>query len=178
MRITKYTLVKGILIILSAVDEILNAFPRTWGELNNWSEVRARREEFWNQLIHKYGEGNVKSRVKYLEREGYIKPKHNGFTISEKGWQKIAVDLCRNFGKSRQKSSTQSLKYVIIFDIPEKHRKSRNILRECVLELGFKFLQKSVFVSDSERAFRFIEVIVEKCGLGKYVRYIEIKKMW
>ncbi len=178
MKVTKHTLVKGILIALSVVDDIYNMFPRTWAQLNNWSEVQARREEYWNKLIQEHGTKKVNSRVKYLEEKGYVGKVKNGFTVSEKGWQKIAVDLCINFGRTKQKLSNNSSKYIIIFDIPEEYRMSRNILRECVLALGFKFLQKSVFATDSEKALRFIEVIVSKCGFKKYVRYIEIKKMW
>jgi CRISPR-associated endonuclease Cas2 len=60
---------------------------------------------------------------------------------------------------------------LVIFDIPEKDREFRDILRGHLQELGFKKLQHSVFVSP----YPFEKAISELTGLysaGKYVRVI------
>lgn len=65
---------------------------------------------------------------------------------------------------------------MVIFDIPEKRRSARDALRRKLRELGFKELQKSVFIypySCEEE----IEFIVEFFQIRWYVRYAEISKI-
>jgi len=65
---------------------------------------------------------------------------------------------------------------IVIFDIPEKRKNTRNALRHKIQELGFRELQKSVFIfpfpCESE-----IEFIVEFFKIRWYVRYAEISKI-
>jgi DNA-binding transcriptional regulator PaaX len=58
----------------------------------------------------------------------------------------------------------------VIFDIPEKLRSGRDVLREKLKQLGFYELQKSVFVFPYECADE-IEFIIELFNLRKYVRF-------
>jgi len=65
---------------------------------------------------------------------------------------------------------------MVIFDIPEKRRKARDALRRKLQELGFKELQKSVFVYPYP-CEEEIEFIVEFFKIRWYVRYAEISKL-
>jgi CRISPR-associated endonuclease Cas2 len=60
---------------------------------------------------------------------------------------------------------------IVIFDIPEKKKLARNVLREKLKELGFYRLQKSVFVYpyDCEREIELIKRVYE---VGPFVRFI------
>jgi len=59
---------------------------------------------------------------------------------------------------------------VIIFDVPEKSRWGRDLLRTKLRNLGFYELQKSVFVFPFE-CKNEIDFIVEIYNIRKYVRY-------
>lgn len=49
---------------------------------------------------------------------------------------------------------------IVTFDVPERERKKRNVLRECLKMVGFRQLQKSVWVGSSplpEDLIRYLE---------------------
>ena len=65
---------------------------------------------------------------------------------------------------------------VVIFDIPEKERKNRVVLRRKLIELGFGMLQKSVFISPyhfEEDLREFLEIN----NLGDTVFVLTAKKL-
>jgi DNA-binding transcriptional regulator PaaX len=62
---------------------------------------------------------------------------------------------------------------VVMFDIPEKRRSGRNVLREKLREIGFKEIQKSVFVHPFP-CLDEINFITEYFQLRNLVRYGEI----
>ena len=61
---------------------------------------------------------------------------------------------------------------IVIFDIPEKLKKIREILRYHLKRLGFKELQHSVFVLPFE-CCNEIEYLIEFYNIRRFVRYIE-----
>ncbi len=65
---------------------------------------------------------------------------------------------------------------LVIFDIPERKRQARNALREKLLELGFKKLQRSVFVHPYN-CEREIDFIVEFFEIRPYVRLVTAEKI-
>lgn len=65
---------------------------------------------------------------------------------------------------------------VVLFDIPEKDRVFRNILREHLYNLDFRKLQKSVFVSPHPFEKAILE-LVDLYSAGKYVRVITALKI-
>jgi hypothetical protein len=62
---------------------------------------------------------------------------------------------------------------IVMFDIPEKRRAARNVLREKLKNIGFKEIQKSVFVHPYP-CFDEINFITEYFQLRRYVRYGEV----
>lgn len=65
---------------------------------------------------------------------------------------------------------------MVIFDIPEKRRRARDALRRKLQELGFKELQKSVFIYPYPCEDE-IEFVVEFFKIRWYVRYAEVSKL-
>lgn len=63
---------------------------------------------------------------------------------------------------------------VVIFDIPEKKRLARDVLRNKLKELGFYSLQKSVFVYpyDCQREIELIKTVYE---IGPYVYFLLVE---
>ena len=61
---------------------------------------------------------------------------------------------------------------IVIFDIPEKFKQVREILRYHLKKLGFRELQHSVFVLPFE-CHKEIEYLIEFHNARRFVRYIE-----
>jgi hypothetical protein len=64
---------------------------------------------------------------------------------------------------------------VVIFDIPEKIRLARDVLRDKLKELGFKQIQKSVWVSPYE-CQNEISFIGSVYGVEQYINYFVAEK--
>lgn len=62
---------------------------------------------------------------------------------------------------------------VVFFDIPEKRRAERNVLRDKLKELEFREIQKSVFIHPYP-CFDEIDFVVEYFQLRNLVRYGEM----
>ena len=100
--------------------------------------------------------------ITYLKGRGYIKTKigknRKGVLLTPRGMEKILqITIKRTDKKKRRDGKWQ----MIIFDIPEKYRKTRNRLRRALKELGYQKLQQSVWVCPydvqkaTERLIRF-----------------------
>ncbi|MFH0791608.1 MAG: hypothetical protein V1905_00080 [bacterium] len=63
---------------------------------------------------------------------------------------------------------------LVIFDIPEKYRRGRDALREKLIDLGFRELQKSAFVFPYPCQDE-VEFIVEFFNLRPFVRQATVK---
>jgi len=107
--------------------------------------------EFY-QLKRKYERKKSKEQfgrfISYLKRRGYIKIENlkqkQGIILTKKGAEKVfKAKLKMHKNKKRSDGKWQ----MVIFDVPEKKRIFRDILRENLRILGYKMLQQSVWVS-------------------------------
>lgn len=116
---------------------------------------------------------NLRKEIRNLYRSRLIEGKENPdgsftYVLTDKGKIK---DLTYHFQEMSIKKEIWDHKWrVVIFDIPEKLKSSRNALREKLKELGFYELQKSVFVFPWECKDE-ADFLVEFFQLRKYVRY-------
>ncbi len=95
--------------------------------------------------------------------------------LTEKGKRKIKELQFENLAIEKQKTWDKKWR-LVLFDIPEKKKTGREVLRDKLKNLGFYQLQKSVF------AFPYpceqeIEFIVEFFELYPYVNFIETEKI-
>jgi len=115
--------------------------------------------------------------IYYLKKRGYIKIKNlerkKGVMLTKKGIQKA---LRARF-KTKEKRMRKDGKYqMVIFDIPERKCKLRKLFRECLQILGYKMLQKSVWVCPYD-VYKETEEIVRKYSLDPYVRFFLIEEV-
>ena len=75
---------------------------------------------------------------------------------------------------SMQKGKWDGYFMILIFDIPEKKRTVRNILRKKLVELGFGMLQESVWISPFHIEDDLQEFLQEK-GFSEYVFILSVK---
>ena len=65
---------------------------------------------------------------------------------------------------------------MIIFDIPQNHKKSRNLLRSILKNLGYEMFQHSVWITPYDVAEK-TEELLQWYSFEKYVRMFLIEKM-
>ena len=65
---------------------------------------------------------------------------------------------------------------LVIWDIPEKRRKTRDLLRYQLKQLGFKRFQNSVWVSQ-KNCTELLKEYIKKVGIGDWVQVLESDKI-
>lgn len=122
-----------------------------------------------------YRKSSFSSNVSHLQRTGYIEK------VKIKGEPYLRLtsvgkdSLYRDFPLlSFQKKSWDGKWRVVIFDIEEKNRKYRDVLRIKLRELGFGMVQESVWISPHDFIHDLREFL-EEHHLGNYVFVMEVK---
>ncbi|MEK7658570.1 MAG: CRISPR-associated endonuclease Cas2 [Patescibacteria group bacterium] len=115
--------------------------------------------------------------IYYLKKKGYIKVENlknkKAILLTKDG---IGKALKASFKIEKGKKRRDGRWIMIIFDIPQKHKKSRELLRSILLNLGYKMFQQSVWVSPydiSEKTERLVQMYL----LDKYVKIFLIEKI-
>lgn len=101
--------------------------------------------------------------------------KQKGYILTNKEEEKIIIKLTQS-GKD-QISLMKILENkpwdhkwrIVIFDIPEEHRKLRNALRYRLREWQFKQLQKSVWVSKKD-IVKELKIFLKEIGIENWVK--------
>lgn len=109
-----------------------------------------------------------------LERNEFIKKvDRDRFRLTQKGVKRI--NFSRFFRLSLDKNKKDGLWRVIIFDIPEKQKVKRELLRQKLKEFDFKMMQKSVFISPYV-CEKEIKDLCEILNLRDEVKILLVKK--
>ena len=115
--------------------------------------------------------------IYYLKKQGYIKIKNleqkKGVMLTKKGLEKVLKIRIKMVKKRKRKDRKWQM---IIFDIPEKKRKLRKLFREYLKTLGYKLLQKSVWVCPYD-VYKETEEIVRRYSLDPYIRFFLIEEI-
>ena len=136
-----------------------------------WS-VLSRLSRDWKKIEKE----DLRKEIRNLYRSKAIDRKENSdgsytIVLTEKGNVKALTYYLENIKNNINRNSWSGKWTVVIFDIPEKLRKGRDLLREKIKEIGFYELQKSVWVFPFDCQDE-INYIIEYFDLRKYVRII------
>jgi DNA-binding transcriptional regulator PaaX len=117
-----------------------------------------------------------------LKRDGLIKEQKRSakilFTLTLKGKHRLKTL------RSEQLNALPSRKYepevnnvftIVAFDVPESQRRKRVWLRSVLRNLGFRMLQKSLWLGKVKIPKKFIDDLY-RLGLVDYIEIFEIKK--
>ena len=130
------------------------------------------------KLRKKHGDRMVDRSLNKIVKDNFVKIiEKNGETtlkITDKGKSKL-VTFNIDTIKIQQTSWDGKWRFVI-FDIPEKMRIARDVLRDKLKEIGFIQIQKSVWASpyECEKEIAFISSVYE---VERYVNYIIASKI-
>jgi len=164
-RLIKAT-VREILFSLVDVTELLfkifdkhRLYRRYCFEYEKWREQD--KQKFYNNIY-------------YLKQnkliELYQDEKGEFFQLTDKGREKIAQLWLDKLEIKKPKKWDKKWR-LVIFDIPEKRKVTREIFRDMLKRLGFHQVQKSVLVYPYE-CYREIAFLKELYNIKSYVQYI------
>lgn len=134
-----------------------------------------------NPIFDKYRKEKNKRKVNdliyYLKAKGYIKVKNlqssKAIILTKKGMDKV---LKASFKAEKSKKRQDGKWIMLIFDIPEKYKKARNLMNSVLHNLGYKMFQQSVWVTPydvSEKTERLLQFY----SLDEYVKIFLIEEL-
>jgi len=153
-----------ILLLLSAGI----AFGYSYTSQKQWKIIKGTTNE-WKKINEKELRDEIRKlyQIKWIEKEEKADGSYT-ILLTDKGKLKT---LTYHFQEMKIKKKNWDGKWrIVIFDIPEKLKKSRDALRRKLKNLGFYELQKSAFVFPYQ-CQNEIEFVIEFFNLRKYVRF-------
>lgn len=162
--------------ITSAILNILNTNTR-----GSYRHVYSRLSEngthprFYKGIdLKEINEQTLRTTLSRLKKQGLLKNENRIWEITKKGVDYIKKISNKNpHFKSVNNSSVKNM--IVIFDIPELHRKKRNWLRIELAGLGFTLLQKSVWFGPSPLPKDFLDYL-HKNNLLEYLKFFKAEE--
>lgn len=166
--------------ILSVLDQELDwlFIPSKRGTLRKLQQLTQNPPDFAHEF-DKFYWGGVREGINRLQRKGKveIRETENGteVRITAKGKTEVLKykleDMIIKISKIWDKKWR-----VVVFDVSEIERRKRDILRDYLLKIGFKPIQRSVFVCpySCEEEVKFLREVVD---VPHGVKFMQVEKM-
>lgn len=155
--------------IIDITTEVIEALFRVGGAT---SDAFFDQKSFYNEINARgYERDIISNSVRRLINSGHIEAVETG------GGNSIRLTRKGNI-KRIEKSSDQTTDgkwRFISFDIPEKRRGERLNLRRSLRRIGYKPLQKSLWVCPFNKADE-VELIISELGLKDFTAYFKVEK--
>jgi len=158
--------------LVEKIDRIYEFLgPKTMKEVICPDVYKMKRE--WER---KQARKNFSKLVHYLKKRGFIKIKNleakEAMILTKKGLKKVFKVWAKNLEKKRRKDGKWIM---IIFEIPERKRKLRDLLREYLQLLGYRMLQQSVWICPFD-VLKETEAFLRVHSLDPYVKIFLIEE--
>lgn len=153
----------------------------TWNDIwsPGWARERARNELKKKERDRNREMENLRQLIKNLKRRGYLEEKREAdkklFCLTSKA--QFEICYCK-FLKQLEDESVKKwdgLWRIIIFDVPETHRRFRDALRK-IIKIGFVPLQQSVWLTPYD-VIPYLMPLLDYLHLSRYVDYFEVSKL-
>ena len=166
-KITRKTKIQKIILASVATAGILSMAMLAPNAIQTLKLFDKRKSRTFRQTLN-----NSRRR---LIRTGLLENKEGFLKLTEKGRQKLEEFERRDYKLTRPKKWDQKWR-VLIFDIPEKRKGTREKVRLTLQSLGFKHLQDSVsvFPYDCEN---LITLLKADFKIGKDMLYLIVEKI-
>jgi len=157
------------IIKLRAVDVLGSLIKLSLPFFETSSIYRVSASEFRNEIGQYKDE--IRRRVNYLKKMGYIETfvagKERYYEITDKGLKRIKeFDILHP--QIHRPTKWDRKWRIVIFDVPNKMKNSRDAFRLKLLEIGFQKIQESVYVYPYE-CTQEVSMLSEKLMIQKYV---------
>lgn len=148
--------------------------PRKWSDLGMSPD---------NPLYNKYHKilkgDQFKKLIYHLKRKNYIKSTNlrgkKAIAIDKRGFERISKIYFKTLENDRIKRKDGRM-IMLIFDVPEKYRKSRHLLRSILKSLGYKMFQQSVWITPYDVSEK-TEELLQEYNLDEFVKIFIIEKI-
>jgi CRISPR/Cas system-associated endoribonuclease Cas2 len=177
--LTKPTVTEKIIRGVACLEEYFY-YPKSDSQLANWDKNMAYRSYKRKKAGERRDRKRIMEALNRLERADYLSYSANTkeYQLTPKGWLKyLYYYSIRKQKRQKTKGKKSKTKYVIIFDIPEKFRRFRDVLRSCLKCQGCQLIQNSVYLCNHADTFEWIKKVVCNCELDKHVLFIEANKV-
>ncbi len=176
LKISDGILCKAVDLVLFWVYLICETGPLHGGSIyKSFSRVERDFDQF--------DSGTLKNALKNSVSAGWL---DNNLRLTDKGWRKLSAVLPIY---DSQPKEWDGVWHIVSYDIPEKKRRRRDILRGILLKLGFGPLHKSLwicpynFLDDVEKIAKRYEIadsvlLAEANRLGKEPSRVLADKVW
>ncbi len=128
-------------------------------------------------LAKKYSRRQFSRFISYLKKKGYIKVKNlrqtNGIIITKKGMEKVLMVSAHPEKAGKRKDGKWLM---VMYDVPEKMRALRNLLRSILQNLRYRKFQHSVWVTPYN-VLEATEKILAMHSLDEYVKIFVIEEI-
>lgn len=122
----------------------------------------------------RFKEMTIRQSLWRLKKQGFVEKKEGKYSLTQTGRLLMQYVIKRK----RAISEKWDGKFrVVIFDIPEKERKTRNWLRQELYLLKYQKLQESVFIGKHPLPADLIKDI-KRYKMGNYVNYLMVDKVY
>lgn len=158
---------------IESLDKIYDlGAPRTMKEAVFPELLKFKRE--WQR---KESRKNFSRFIYYLKKKGLIKIENlkskKAILLTPKGVKKATEIKYKMIEKKKRKDGRLEM---VIFDIPERKRKLRDLLRKNLQYLGYKMFQKSIWICPYD-VLKETEEIIRIFSLDPYVRIFLIEEI-
>ena len=169
---------------LELTDSFLNPHAVKRSLMGGKRHFDAMYEEIYRKYRKRYGRIKFSKFIYYLKKKAYIEAKawekRGGVMLTQKGVDKI---LRSREATSRLKKRGDKRWQMVVFDIPEKYRGQRDIFRHKLKFLGYRQLQRSIWVSPYDVVKNTKEIITglnledeAKLFIIDSIREVELKE--
>jgi len=145
-----------------------------------WPDFYKVKDLYWENYKDKKKRERFARIVFQLQKGGFIKKlrikNKNAIMLTPKGLYKVFDIKLKSANKERRKDKKWQM---VLFDIPEKRRKDRDLFRQGLRWLGYKKMQQSIWVcpyanmEETKKLIKryrlesFVELLlVDRIGLG------------
>lgn len=134
-----------------------------------------------NTAFRKYRKSKDRKRfaklIYYLKRKNYIRVKNlrgrEAVILTKEGLSKA---LKASFVMEEKRKRKDGKWIMLIFDMPSKNKKARNLMRSILYNLGYKMFQQSVWITPYDVSEK-TESLLQFYLLDKYVRIFIIEQI-
>lgn len=117
----------------------------------------------------------LRKRLYELKHSGYIQRDSRGYRLTRKGKDRLwKYDMKTLVIQKKQRWDKRWR--VVLFDIPERRRKDRDLFRKDLTSLGFYALQRSVFLHPYP-CQKEVLLLCKKYRISRYICFCEIEQL-
>ena len=161
--------------VLEKIDDVtifmLNPHP------GKWSRLSGIQNPIFAKYRHDRNRAKFSKLIYYAKRNNYIRIKNlegkTGILLTKEGLSKALKASFIIEGKQKRKDGKWVM---LIFDVPEKQKKARDLLRSILHNLGYKLFQKSVWISPYDISEK-TEELLQLHSLDNYVKIFLIEEI-